>query len=236
MIFLSSIPVKIKDFDETKLAKSIAYFPLVGLVFGFVLFGLNYILSYFISAAAVNFILIVTLIFMDRGLHLDGLADMADGLLGSKDKDDALRIMKDSSVGAFGVSAIVIVLLGQFIFLNSINPQFKGVALIFMPAIARYGVTYAGFFYKPVKKTGLATSFQKSSGILILATVFMVLIASVIIFEQKQTVIPVLASFAFIPILASLLTKKIGGLTGDIYGAIIEITQMSTLLFFSLLK
>jgi adenosylcobinamide-GDP ribazoletransferase len=236
-MFLSVLPVKIKKFDETKLANSIAYFPLVGLLFGLILVCLNYALSGLINVSAVNFILILALVLMDRGLHLDGLADTFDGLFGAKNKEDALRIMKDSNVGAFGVTAIVLVLFGQYVFLSSIDSQYKIAALIFMPSLARYGVVYANYFYKPAKTDGLAASFNnKKIGIFLTGTCIITLITAVIVFLQFNTIIPVLAGFAFILILPSLLIKKIGGVTGDIYGAIVEISQMSVLLLFCLIK
>lgn len=219
------------------MAKSITYFPLVGLTFGLILVGLNLLLQSSASQLMLNFILIAALVFMDRGLHLDGLADTADGLFGGKNKEDALRIMKDSSVGAFGIMAIVLVFLGQFVLLGSIKPQYRIAALIFMPTIARYSVVLANSFFEPAKTDGLAISFR-NNGVWppILATLLMLIISAILIYRQPLTIMPIAITAGIMLILPLLLTRKTRGVTGDIFGALIEINQLSTLAFFTILK
>ncbi len=231
------MPIKIKNFDQTKLAKAIAYFPIVGYCFGLILAGLNFVLTTIFAPTAVDIILIVTLVIMDRGLHLDGLADTADGLFGGKNKEDILRIMKDSSVGAFGVTAIVLILLSQFAFLQSIKPAFKTTALIFMPTIGRFSVTLANYLFKPAKQEGLATTFtQYKTKSTIIATIFMTIITGALLYLQPKTWPIITAGFILMLILPLPLTRKINGTTGDIFGALIEINQVITLLLFALLK
>ncbi|MCP4675299.1 MAG: adenosylcobinamide-GDP ribazoletransferase [Deltaproteobacteria bacterium] len=108
---LSLLPVPGKDADN--MTSSLPWFPVVGALLGTVLFGLWFLLD----AAGLSswpegeaFVLVVASVVLTRGLHLDGLADWADGFFSMTGKERTLEIMKDSRIGTFGVLSLIIVI------------------------------------------------------------------------------------------------------------------------------
>ncbi|MDI6774699.1 MAG: adenosylcobinamide-GDP ribazoletransferase [Verrucomicrobiota bacterium] len=118
---LSILPVPGKDAE--RLAASLPWFPLVGLALGAAVFGVARLFTrdprYFWSEAAAVVLLAVSAL-LTRGLHLDGLADWADGFWGARDPEQVLRIMKDPHKGSFGVIALVCILLAKWVCLARI--------------------------------------------------------------------------------------------------------------------
>ena len=98
-------------FDDVTLGRSGVFFPLVGLFLGAVMWVLDQSLSRVFPSSLLNVFLIVTLGALTRGLHLDGVADSADGLWGGGDRQRRLAIMKDSRIGAFGTLALLGIVL-----------------------------------------------------------------------------------------------------------------------------
>ncbi len=236
-MFLSVFPVKIKNFEEKKLSESISYFPLVGLGFGLVLASLYKILSVIAPSQVISLILVASLVIMDRGLHLDGLGDTADGLFGGKTKEQSLKIMSDTKVGSYGIIAIALIIFSQFTLLESIKPAYKIAALIFMPAAARFSVSLASYLFKPAKSEGLAMIFAENKITrLILATLFMTLVVFGLLYYQIEIWPVILGAFLAMLVIPYFLVLRIGGVTGDIFGALIELNQVAILFLFVLLK
>ena len=116
---LTIIPVP--GTEATKFSTSLIWFPVVGLFLGSILFALGKIWHVLFATdwpGGGSVILLAAETILTRGLHLDGLADWADSLGGKKDRETRLAIMKDSHIGAFGVVALVIVLLGKWVALK----------------------------------------------------------------------------------------------------------------------
>ncbi|MBI3303124.1 MAG: adenosylcobinamide-GDP ribazoletransferase, partial [Deltaproteobacteria bacterium] len=110
--FLTIVRVKkTLPFSEATLGRAGAFFPLVGLLLGAAVWGLDRGLRPFFPAALSSVLLVAALAVLSRGFHLDGLADSADGLLGSRERQRSLAIMKDSTIGTFGALALIVILL-----------------------------------------------------------------------------------------------------------------------------
>ena len=109
--------------SPAQLGRATAYFPLVGLIIGRVLAGLNCLLNSFLPPSVVNVFLIVALVLITGAMHLDGLADTCDGMAGHKPVEERWKVMHDSRTGAFGVVAIVLLLLVKYIALNNVPQQ-----------------------------------------------------------------------------------------------------------------
>ncbi|MBS3921456.1 MAG: adenosylcobinamide-GDP ribazoletransferase, partial [Deltaproteobacteria bacterium] len=107
--FLTILPVgKSLSFGEKELARSMAFFPLVGLVIGLLLALGYYLLSFLLPKAIVLWLTIGFLVFLTRGLHLDGFADTIDGLASGGSREKILEVMRDSRIGAFGVIGLIL--------------------------------------------------------------------------------------------------------------------------------
>jgi adenosylcobinamide-GDP ribazoletransferase len=223
--FLTIFPVVKRELKNCAI-----FFPLVGLFIGGFLISVNYLGSFLFSKNMVDILVIISLIIITGGLHLDGFADMLDGFYAGKNKNDILRIMDDAHIGAMGVIGIFCVLGVKFFALQSIPQKILYPSLLFFPTISRWCLVFACTISKPAKNEGLGKVFidTVSKKDFFIATIIAVLM-SFIIFGLKGFFI-LIAVFFISFVFLKLISKKIGGITGDILGALNEIIETLVLL------
>ncbi|WP_432821545.1 adenosylcobinamide-GDP ribazoletransferase [Trichloromonas sp.] len=236
--FLTVFPVAGRlDMTPERLGRSMAFFPAVGLLLGLVLVVIDSLLTPLIPRAVVDSLLVLVMIAVTGALHLDGIADLCDGLAGGKDREGILRIMKDSRVGAIGVVGLVMVILLKYLALHNVPVQLKSAALIFMPAAGRWVqvvlATYCGYI-RPGGGTGGAFVDNVGERELIIAS-FTLLLAAVILFGFKGLVVLVLLGLGAM-LLLRYFQVRLGGVTGDVLGAGNEIMEIFALLLVLALK
>ncbi|AOQ23783.1 adenosylcobinamide-GDP ribazoletransferase [Moorella thermoacetica] len=237
--FLTRIRLSKRDTGATSFQESIVYFPLVGLILGLILAGAGQILSSLVPVPArAGFILFLG-IFLSGGLHLDGFIDTMDGLLSGRERERVLEIMKDSRVGAHGVTAVITLLLLKFslIFsLLSLSPGRLWLAgmplspfLLLMPVLARWAMVPAITCFPYARREGLGSLFGAGQGrkALLLAT-FSTMILSWLTLGYKGLILMFLIALA-VWSWCSHIKGILGGLTGDTYGALAEITEVLVL-------
>ena len=135
---LTSIPWQFKESKD--LSSSLPWFPVVGLFLGLLIYGIGlpWRLTPFINwTAGIALLMVATEVFLTRGLHLDGLADWADSFGGFLDREKRLEIMKDSSLGTFGVLALVLVLSAKWISLERMISSGSTIWLLAVFALSR---------------------------------------------------------------------------------------------------
>lgn len=225
------LPINV-EWDTANLRRSLMWFGLVGAFIGVILAGAMTLFNRFDLIPAVSAIIILLIwIFITGGMHIDGISDMADGFFSMRDKEKTLEIMKDSHVGAFGVITIVFLLLIKFEMLKEFIIIEKNVWLLILPpTIARIAAGLVLSFYETTKKIGLGYTFHSSDPRIFWAIGFIVTLIISSILNIKSLI------FVGIAILASNLMalwakKKIGGLNGDIYGAIVETVEVIGMVF-----
>ena len=225
------LPINV-EWDTANLRRSLMWFGLVGVFIGVILAGAMTLFNRFDLIPAVSAIIILIIwIFITGGMHIDGISDMADGFFSMRDKEKTLEIMKDSHVGAFGVITIVFLLLIKFEMLKEFIIIEKNVWLLILPpTIARIAAGLVLSFYETTKKSGLGYTFHSSDPRIFWAIGFVVTLIISSILNIKSLI------FIGIAILASNLMalwakKKIGGLNGDIYGAIVETVEVIGMVF-----
>ena len=225
------LPINV-EWDTGNLRRSLMWFGLVGAFIGVILAGALTLFNRFDLLPAVSAIIILLIwIFITGGMHIDGISDMADGFFSMRDKEKTLEIMKDSHVGAFGVITIVLLLLIKFEMLKEFIIIEKNVWLLILPpTIARIAAGLVLSFYETTKKSGLGYTFHSSDPRIFWAIGFIVTLIISSIINIKSLI------FIGIAILASNLMalwakKKIGGLNGDIYGAIVETVEVIGMVF-----
>ena len=226
--FLTILPVPFRrETDDVALGKSLTYFPLVGLVLGAILLGLHYGLSVFLPSSVVTALVITALVILTGAHHLDGFMDTCDGLVTGKSTEEKLAIMSDSKVGAFGIAGTVLLILLKYVSLSaaSVLP-----ALLLMPALSRWAMVSAIFAFPYAKASGMGSVFKQGANWqrLTLSTVVTLLIAIVLLKWWALALFAALCLIIFI--IAGYFRSRLGGLTGDVYGAINEISEVLVLL------
>ncbi len=224
--------------DAAELGGSTGYFPIVGLIIGLILAGLNWLLSLILPPPLVNALLIVALVILTGGMHLDGLSDTCDGLGGQKTVEERWQVMHDSRSGSFGVVGVVLLLLVKYVSLSSLPPSLMMTALIFMPVVSRWAMVYAVFTYSYARPAGLGKIFKQGtrwySFTAATAITFAIAIALIPLFHLGGLLI-ILCIWLITTVVATYLKSKFAGLTGDTYGAINEVAEASVLILFTLL-
>jgi adenosylcobinamide-GDP ribazoletransferase len=217
--------------QERDLAGSMVYFPVVGLVLGLILALINAALAPILPSGAVNLALVLALTALTGAIHLDGLADTADGLCSkARDKEGILNIMKDPRIGAMGVIAIVMSILFKYELLSAVPSHFKASSLILMCTISRWAQVLAASFSKYARKEGGIGMYfigKVRKNVLYLAAFFAAAISMAAWFPFGFFVL--LAGSLFAWLVIKYINKRIGGMTGDTVGAVNELTEIAVL-------
>ncbi|MGN8144527.1 adenosylcobinamide-GDP ribazoletransferase [Pseudomonas sp. 22105] len=228
--FLSSLPIRLPGMPAPEqLGRSLLFYPLVGLLFGVILWALNIALAgapLLLHAA----LLLTVWVLLSGALHLDGLADSADAWLGGfGDRERTLTIMKDPRSGPIAVVTLVLVLLLKFAALLALIEQQQGIALIIVPLIGRAALLGLFLTTSYVRAGGLgqalADHLPRKAGWQVLAVSAT---ACVVIAGFNAVVALLLAVVVFIW-LRHLMVRRLGGTTGDTAGALLELLEMSVL-------
>ena len=235
LTFLTRLPVPIpKNITAEEMGKSSAFFPFVGLILGGILVGLNWLTGHiWTSRFTINAILLVSLIGLTGGLHLDGLMDTCDGIFSGRPRERMLEIMKDSSVGAFGILGAICILLLKLAFLSEIDDTQKWKALLLAPTFGRWSMSFALVAFPYARKEGMGGTFADFANVkgLILASSLLVVTFVIVLQWRVGFIMPPLVLSAYA--LALSISSKLGGLTGDTYGALCEFMEMICFAAFS---
>ena len=233
--FLTRIPVGEYPKDERRLGRSLAYFPIVGLILGGILVLVNWGFSIILAPLVADALTIVALVILTGALHIDGFVDTIDGLAGGKIKEEILRIMRDSRVGAFGIIGIVSLIMLKLVLLHEMPLKIRKEALLLMPVMGRWAMVVASSLSVYARREGTGKAFVNYCGRKELV------IASLITLIITGSFLKILGLelFFFVLALTLLLTrfisKRIGGMTGDTLGAVNEIMEVGTLFILFLL-
>ena len=251
--FMTRIPMPKIDYDEEKLGKSMKLFPLVGIVIGFILLFFSIVFSYVLSNLSFSaflpiiiLVVILTDLISTGALHLDGLADTFDGIFSYRSKHKMLEIMKDSRLGSNGALALILYFLIKFVLLYSLLMEDQGetvFAVLTYPVVARLCSVISCASAPYARGSGMGKTFvdnTKASGVII-ALLITVVYSSAMLYHitfphalpsdlvirklgVNLLIIAILGLFAFS--FSKLIERKIGGITGDTLGALLEISSL----------
>jgi adenosylcobinamide-GDP ribazoletransferase len=232
--FLTLFPfARNMDRGPRNISNSRAFYPAVGLLMGLLLVGVEEGSSRLFSEPLTAAFLVAVMVIVTRGLHLDGLMDVCDGVFGGFTPERRLEIMRDSRVGAFGVVGGVTVLLLKYaalVSLLTISEPGKEWALLLFPALSRWTMVVLLGAFPYVRSQGLGSPFH-GSGIKIATTVagLSALAAAILLGGFAG-----LGLFFGVMVMAWLMgwvmAKSLGGLTGDTYGATNEIIETTVII------
>ena len=231
------------DEGETQLYGLAKYLPAVGLLVGAILFALAHFLPWTALPLLPACLITLAWLWLTGGLHIDGLMDTADGIFSHQSKERILEIMRDSRVGNFGVLAGVSILLLKIAGIGSLKGRVLLLSLLLIPAWARWCELYAIGKFSYARDTGKGKVWHESTRYpldLILGA-FLPTAATAAAFaltDFKTTLTPVILTVLPGVIAAHWLKGKVGGQTGDTYGAVVELSEATgislTALLFSL--
>ena len=229
--FLTVLPVKIKSkIAEEEYARSLLYFPVVGMLIGLVLAGVT-LLSGFLPNLVVGVLIVITSVFITGGIHLDGFADTCDGFYGLRSKEQILEIMRDSRVGTMGVVGLCCLLFLKVTLIVSIPREILWKLLIMMTVFARWSQVLACSTSDYARREGKARCFVEydSKKELLVGSIFTVVLSFVLMKLRGG----ILLVICLLPILLFItyIKRKIGGMTGDTIGAVSEIAEVAVLFF-----
>jgi len=215
---------------ERELSASLSYFPLVGLILGGLIAGLNWAASDFWPSLLTAISVVIFLAFLTRGLHLDGLADTADAIGSGASKETALVIMRDSCSGALGVLALVSVLLLKIGAAASLSESDAWQVFILVPCLSRWSLNCLAAscgYARPEGGLGAAFCGSAARGHLIISG--LTAISASWFLAGPWGIALFLAATIAGPIAGLWSKARFGGVTGDILGAHLETVE--TLLF-----
>jgi len=230
--FLTVVPPVVRRaFTPHELGRAVGFYPLVGALLGLALAGLNAGLLQIFLPGVVPALVLVAWIVLTGALHLDGFLDSCDGLLGGWAPEKRLHIMRDERVGAFGLAGGVSLLLLKFTTLSTTSE--RALALVLAPTLGRWGMALAVVAFPYARPEGLGKAAKDHAGWrqVALATVFA--LATAALAGGWRGLVALAVAALTMLIVARFALARLPGLTGDLYGAICEIVELATLLFWT---
>jgi adenosylcobinamide-GDP ribazoletransferase len=213
------------------MARAMAWFSVVGLMLGGVLALVDAGLRVIFPPVAGAAMLLAVWVVLTGALHLDGFLDCCDGVLVAKPPEKRLEILRDTRVGAFAVVGAVCLLLLKFAVLLELSPDHRMATLLVIPALARAGMVYAARAYPYARSgPGLGQLFREA------LTWRDVILAAAVAVAAAGLALGVLGLALALCVwlmtvaIACWVRRRIPGLTGDVYGAINELTEAGALL------
>ncbi len=248
---LTVIPVRTARWDREAARRGMEWAPLIGLLVGLTASALGAVALLLGTSALLAAILTVAVpALFTRALHLDGLADVADGLGSAKPPEDALRIMKQSDIGPFGVLTLVFVLLAQIAVVNELYEQggwaHGALAFTVSAVTARTALTLAARSGVPAaREDGLGavvagTVPVRTAGVVVAVVTVTAAAAGAAVylwdavFGAVTCALAVLLGLAAAELLLRHCRRRLGGVTGDVFGALAETGATAALVVLAL--
>lgn len=236
MQFLTIIPLPFRfQWRDNDLGRSLAVFPLAGLTIGALLAGLNLLTAPLVTRPLNDLLLITLLAAMTGALHMDGLADVCDGIAARGSRERFLAIMKDSNVGAIGAVGLVLGILLKWQALTAIPAEYKWQTLLLFPTLARYCQVQTIVHGRNARQDGLGSTMIAGAGTsrLLAAGVLTAAIAWLLLGITGITALA--AAMVASWLVRAWFNRKIGGITGDVIGCINELVEILTLVLIPVL-
>ncbi|MBC2602884.1 adenosylcobinamide-GDP ribazoletransferase [Puniceicoccus vermicola] len=212
------------------------WYPLAGFILGALVTGVSWSILLVVPQwpELSAFVALACTVIVTRGLHLDGVADCADGFWGEHTPERRLEIMKDSRTGAFGVIALILILLAKSVFYTRIFTEENYWLIPLAFAVSRFTLTVLALCFRYPRKVGTAATIVQGAHLrhLLGATALTLLLG----IYAPLAVLPIFFVGLLIAVsLGFLARSRIQGVTGDVFGAACELSELGGLLVIALL-
>src|SRR3990172_1531150 len=230
--FLTIFPTIIRRmFSSREMCRAVAWFSLVGLVLGSLLYGVHSLVQIIFPANVSTALTLFVWVIFTRAFHLDGFMDTCDGLFGGFTPERRLEIMKDSRMGAFGIAGGVLILIIQYASLvSSLNLL---PALVLATTLGRWASPLVIYTFPYAREDGLGIEMKRNVGLkeVFLATLIAGIVSWFTLSWFGLALMLGAAALAFL--IAFYVMRLLPGLTGDIYGTVTTMVETLVLLFFT---
>lgn len=227
--YLTIVPVRAASHeDELALGRAAPWFPVVGLALGVVLALTDRLTDWLFPALLAALLTVTVWKLVTGGLHLDGLADCMDGLVAA-DPEHRLGVMRDSRIGAFGAVGLILFLLLEIAALAELAPGLRGQVLLAAPAIGRAMPALLSLCFPAVpggRGAAFAAGVRRSGVFVGLAVAAAIAVAAL----GWSGLIALIVACVFCLALGRMFTTTLGGITGDVLGAAVELAEAGALL------
>ncbi len=229
--FLTILPLPFStqsQIQPQQLAASFGWYPFIGFLLGTILVISDRLLLAVLSEPIVNMLLITLLVIITGALHQDGLADTIDGLAGGKDPSHRLVILRDSQIGAIGATGLILAIGLRYAGLSSLPPGGRESLLLCMPALGRWAMVAGAWNVSyPRPDGGVAAAFIQHISFRDVFMATMILAMGLMwAFQPLKAIILLMSVLLMIRALVWGASRLFGGMTGDILGAVSEVTEI----------
>jgi adenosylcobinamide-GDP ribazoletransferase len=226
--FLTRLPMPSTAFEADSLSRAVKFFPLVGLVVGSGAALLQHVLTPHLNRPITAMAVLAYLVLVTGCLHEDGLADTADGFGGGWKKEQILAILKDSRIGSYGATALVLSLLGRYLLLASLPIEHFAAYVISAHVLCRWSSLPLSYFLRPARQQegqGARIARLTSLPSLLFGSAFSI---AVVVFALRWSAVAPLLTTAIAVVLSGwIYFRKIGGVTGDCFGATNQLAEIA---------
>jgi len=227
--YLTILPVPGHDDTDRGLGRAAAWFPVVGLALGLLLVGADRVTTYLFPPLLSALLTVTVWKVLTGGLHLDGLADCLDGLMG-RDREHRLAIMRDSRIGTFGAVGLILFLMLEIVALTELPPAQRWRVLVAAPTVARAVPPLLARLFAAARSEGEGAAFvagvRAGGAAVALAVAVLVTVAALGVIGVVAAALALLVGV----VAAWLIERRLGGLTGDVLGATVEGAELAVLL------
>lgn len=226
----SKIPMPIVKWEERNMKYVMCYFPMVGLVIGFIYYFLFSIMKYFnFNHNFITAFITILPVLITGGIHVDGFIDVIDALHSYGDRQKKLEILKDPHIGAFAIIYAIIYYIALFGIYSNVN--IKNILIISLGfIISRSFSAFLLVTLKSAKKNGLLASFSKDADkkiVKIVNIIYILLCFGFILYKQFiMGLICIIVSSFIILYYKTISYKEFGGITGDLAGYFLQIYEL----------
>lgn len=226
--FLTRIPMPQVAFESDSVSRAIKFFPLVGLVIGSGAVLLQKVLTSHLSRPLIALVVLIYLVLITGCFHEDGLADTADGFGGGWTRDQVLVILKDSRIGSYGATALTLSLLARYLLLASLPLEHLAAYVISAHVLCRWSSLPLSYFLSPAREQdgqGARVARLTSPSSLVFGSAFT--LAAVAFALHWSALAPLLLTMLVVVLSGWIYYRKIGGVTGDCFGAANQLTEIA---------
>ena len=228
ILFLTRIPAPSPPYEPDSLSRAVKFFPLVGAIIGGAAALLHHFLVPHLSRLPTALIVLVFLVWLTGCLHEDGLADTADGFGGGRNHQQILLILRDSRIGSYGAAALALSLLARLILIASLPLAHIACYLISAHILCRWTTLPLSYFLPSAREgegQGARVAQLTTRTSLIVGTLFSFAVVGYLL--HWQAIASILSAIVVTTLSARFYKRKIGGVTGDCFGATNQLTEVA---------